>query len=108
MFAGEAGKEEKADYVIVTEEASLVWLANLACIELHQMHCRAPHLDKPDYFVFDLDPPEDYRFQDLVEIALDIKGHLESFEYRPFVKTTGSKGLHILVPIEPKWTLIKS
>lgn len=100
-------KGEKVDYVMATEEASLVWLANLACIELHQMHCRAPHFDKPDYFVFDLDPPESFRFGDLVEIALDIKEHIESFGYRPFVKTTGSKGLHILVPIEPKWTFDK-
>ncbi len=101
------GESEKVDYVIATEEASLVWLANLACIELHQMHCRSPHFDKPDYFVFDLDPPENYRFEDLIEIALDLKGHLENFGYRPFIKTTGSKGFHILVPIEPKWTFDK-
>jgi len=50
--------EEKKDYVIATEEASLAWLANLACIELHQMHCRAPHFDKPDYIVYDFDPPK--------------------------------------------------
>ena len=41
--------QEKKDYVIATEEASLVWLANLACVELHQMHARAPDFDKPDY-----------------------------------------------------------
>ena len=105
--AGKDVKEEKVDYVIATEEASLVWLANLACIELHQMHCRSPHLDKPDYFVLDLDPPENYRFGDLVRIALDMKEHIENFGYRPFVKTTGSKGLHILVPIEPKWSFDK-
>ncbi len=101
------GESEKVDYVIASEEASLVWLANLACIELHQMHCRSPHFDKPDYFVFDLDPPENYRFENLIEIALELKGHLENFGYRPFIKTTGSKGFHILVPIEPKWTFDK-
>ncbi len=99
--------KEKTDYVIATEEASLAWLANLACIELHQMHCRSPHFDKPDYFVFDLDPPAQYRFGELVQIALDLKEHIESFGYSPFVKTTGSKGLHILVPVEPKWTFDK-
>jgi DNA ligase D-like protein (predicted ligase)/DNA ligase D-like protein (predicted polymerase)/DNA ligase D-like protein (predicted 3'-phosphoesterase) len=107
LKGGKNIKGEKVDYVMATEEASLVWLANLACIELHQMHCRAPHFDKPDYFVFDLDPPENYIFGDLVEIALAMKKHIESFGYRPFVKTTGSKGLHILVPIEPKWTFDK-
>lgn len=102
-----SGKEDKVDYIIATEEASLVWLANLACIELHQMHCRSPHYDKPDYFVFDLDPPEKYKFADLTETALEIKEHIENFGYHPFVKTTGSKGLHIVVPIEPKWTFDK-
>ncbi|HVO65719.1 MAG TPA: non-homologous end-joining DNA ligase [Syntrophales bacterium] len=101
---GSTDKGEKVDYIIAGEEASLAWLANLACIELHQMHCRAPHFDKPDYFVFDLDPPEDYKFGDVVKIALDLKEHVENFGYHPFVKTTGHKGLHILVPIEPKWT----
>ena len=87
--------EEKKDYVIATEAASLVWLANLACIELHQMHSREPHFDKPDYVVFDLDPPEGYRFSDLVGLALEFKDHVEQFGYHAFVKTTGRKGLHI-------------
>lgn len=104
---GSEEKKGKIDYVIATEGASLVWLANLACIELHQMHARAPHFEKPDYFVFDLDPPENYKFANVVEIALELKEHLESYGYHPFVKTTGRKGLHILVPIEPKWTFEK-
>lgn len=104
VMLGEKEKEEQVDYVIATEEASLVWLANLACIELHQMHCRSPHFDRPDYFVFDLDPPEDFKIGDLVGIALDLKDHIENFGYHPFIKTTGGKGLHIVMPIEPKWT----
>ena len=95
--------EEKKDYVLATEEASLVWLANLACIELHQMHSRAPHFDKPDYIVYDLDPPETLPFPEVAQIALEFKEHLEGFGYHPFVKTTGRKGLHVLTPIEPKW-----
>lgn len=97
------GEEETKDYILATEEASLVWLANLACIELHQMHSHMPHFDKPDYMVFDLDPPEDYSFPRLVEIALQLREHIEGFGYHPFVKTTGGKGLHILAPIEPRW-----
>src|SRR5690349_21085792 len=95
--------EEKKDYVLATEEASLVWLANLACIEMHQMHSRAPHFDKPDYIVYDLDPPESVAFRQVAKLARAFKEHLESFGYHPFVKTTGRKGLHILTPIEPKW-----
>lgn len=97
-------KEKQIDYMIATEEASLVFLANLACIELHQMHSRGPHFDKPDYFVIDLDPPEGFKFERLKEIAFNLKEHLEGFGYHPFVKTTGKKGLHILAPIEPEWS----
>src|SRR5436309_5388883 len=100
--------EEKKDYVIATEEASLAWLANLACIELHQMHSRAPHFDKPDYIVYDFDPPENFKFPNVAELALKFKQHLESFGYHPFVKTTGRKGLHVLAPIEPKWEFQKA
>lgn len=96
--------EEKKDYVLATEEASLVWLANLAGIELHQMHSRAPHYDTPDYIVYDFDPPDGYDFARVAKLALEFKEHLESFGYHPFVKTTGRKGLHVLTPIEPKWT----
>jgi len=101
------GQEQK-DYVMATEEASLVWLANLACIELHQMHSRAPHFDKPDYIVYDLDPPETFTFPQVAELALQFKEHLETFGYHPFLKTTGRKGLHIVTPIEPKWEFSKA
>ncbi|MEP2667465.1 MAG: non-homologous end-joining DNA ligase [Cyclobacteriaceae bacterium] len=96
------GKEEK-DYIIATEPASLVWLANLASLELHQLHSRKPNFDNPDYMVFDLDPPEGSDFQNVVEVALDLREYLENFGYTPFVKTTGGKGVHVCVPIEPKW-----
>ncbi|RMD85947.1 MAG: hypothetical protein D6813_15590, partial [Calditrichaeota bacterium] len=97
------GEEETTDYIIATEEASLVWLANLACIELHQMHCRKPHFDKPDYMVFDLDPPEGCAFEHVVEVALALREHVENYGYHAFVKTTGRKGLHVLLPVEPNW-----
>ncbi len=94
---------EAKDYVVASEEASLVWLANLACIELHQMHSRAPHYDKPDYIVYDFDPPESFQFQDVAALALEFKERLEGFGYHAFAKTTGRKGLHVVTPIEPRW-----
>ncbi len=96
------GKEVK-DYIIATEPASLVWLANSAALELHQLHSRKPTYDCPDYMVFDLDPPEGYNFKSLIPIALDLKSHIESYGYTPFVKTTGGKGIHICCPLEPRW-----
>ncbi|HEX9614787.1 MAG TPA: non-homologous end-joining DNA ligase [Bacteroidota bacterium] len=100
----ELGDDRKKDYMIAMEDASLVFLANLACIELHQMHSRSPNFDKPDYFVVDLDPPEGMPFATIKEIGFDFKAHLEQHGYHVFVKTTGKKGLHILTPIEPKWS----
>lgn len=102
------GDEDKVDYILATEEATLVWLANLACIELHQMHCRTPHYDKPDYIVYDLDPPPGYPFKDIVTMAFDLRKLVESYGYHTFVKTTGGKGVHILTPIEPKWDFGKA
>ncbi|HET9803892.1 MAG TPA: non-homologous end-joining DNA ligase [Candidatus Acidoferrum sp.] len=96
--------EEKKDYVIATEEASLVWLANLSAIELHQMHSRAPHFDRPDYITYDFDPPAGFKFAQVAELALKFKEHVETFGYHAFVKTTGRKGLHVLTPIEPRWS----
>lgn len=96
------GKEEKKDYIIATEPASLVWLANLASLELHQLHSRKPNFENPDYMVFDLDPPEGYTFQNIIPIAFDLKQSIENYGYHPFVKTTGGKGIHICCPLEPK------
>jgi DNA ligase D-like protein (predicted ligase)/DNA ligase D-like protein (predicted polymerase)/DNA ligase D-like protein (predicted 3'-phosphoesterase) len=96
------GKEAK-DYIIATEPALLVWLANLASLELHQLHSRKPNFACPDYMVFDLDPPEGYSFKKLIPIAFALKEHIETFGYTPFVKTTGGKGLHICCPIEASW-----
>src|SRR5690606_26652136 len=96
------GKEKK-DYIIATEPALLVWLANLASLEIHQLHARKPEFDHPDYMVFDLDPPEGYTITDLIPIAFDLKENIESYGYTPFVKTTGGKGIHICCPIEPRW-----
>lgn len=96
------GKEEKKDYIIATEPATLVWLANLASLELHQLHSRKPNFESPDYMVFDLDPPEGYDFKKVVPIALGIKEAVETLGYTAFVKTTGGKGIHICCPLEPK------
>jgi len=104
LETAEIGDEKKTiNYVVATEDASLVWLANMACIELHQMHCRASHRDNPDYFVFDIDPPDGTPWNVIVEHGYLLKDEIEKFGYHTFVKTTGRKGLHVVAPIEPKW-----
>lgn len=100
------GQERKKEYVVAKEEATLVWLANLACLEIHQIHSFAELSDKPDYIVYDLDPPEDgsFELEKLKGIAFDLKEHLERHNYHVFVKTTGGKGLHLVTPIEPRYS----
>ncbi|MEM7110132.1 MAG: non-homologous end-joining DNA ligase [Bacteroidota bacterium] len=100
----ELGGDKKKDYMLATEAASLVWLANLACLEVHQMHSKRPNFDSPDYIVYDLDPPEGYDFQGVVNLAIALKEHIENYGYSVFVKTTGGKGVHLLTPILPKWS----
>lgn len=97
------GKEEKKDYIIATEPASMVWLANLAALELHQLHSRKPDFEHPDYMVFDLDPPEGYDFTKVVSLSLELKAYIETFGYTCFAKSTGGKGIHICCPLEPRW-----
>lgn len=97
-------EKKKIDYILATEAASLVWLANLACLELHQFHSHKPQYDNPDYIVWDIDPPEREKFENVVDVALDLRQHIQTFGYHPFVKTTGGKGVHVLAPIERKWS----
>ncbi|HEX5133449.1 MAG TPA: non-homologous end-joining DNA ligase [Candidatus Krumholzibacteria bacterium] len=100
----EIGDEKKTiRYFVPTEEASLVWLANLACIEMHQMHCHVKHRDNPDYFVFDVDPPDGTPWELIADTGLALREAIEAHGYHTFVKTTGRKGLHVVAPIEPRW-----
>ena len=99
----EAAEGKRIDYLLAADEASMVWFANHACIELHHIHARRPHFDKPDYVVFDLDPPEGYPFADVVALSFELKEYLEGHGYHCFVKTTGRKGVHVVVPLEPRY-----
>lgn len=98
------GKEEKKDYIFLTNAASLVWLANLACLEMHIMEFTKQDPEHPDLMVFDLDPAPDMTFEQVKQIAYLLKEHLLEFDYHPFVKTSGGKGLHLFCPIAPSNT----
>ncbi len=96
--------EEKIQYLVAQDIPTIVWLANLAALELHPMQMTTQMIESPDHFIFDLDPPENGDFEVVKDIALKLKVFLESYDYVPFVKTSGSKGLHIFVPIEKIYT----
>jgi bifunctional non-homologous end joining protein LigD len=97
------GEKDPIDYVVPVEQAALVWLANMAALELHMMTVREPQLDRPDHLAFDIDPQKDQPFEHAVELAFRMKAYLEGFEYQPYVKTSGKKGLHVVVPLKQEW-----
>jgi bifunctional non-homologous end joining protein LigD len=94
-------KEEggKQPQVVVNNAATLVYLANQAMVTAHAWLSKADKLDYPDKMIFDLDPP-DGNFGVVRDAALSLRSLLESIHLAPFVKTTGSRGLHVVVPID--------
>jgi bifunctional non-homologous end joining protein LigD len=87
------------DFPMIQDMPSLLWLINLGCIDLNQWYARCDDVDRPDYLHFDLDPVPGAKFEMVVEAALLIREALESLKIRCYAKTTGSKGIHIYVPI---------
>jgi bifunctional non-homologous end joining protein LigD len=90
-------------YVNVLKSADLIYVANLASLELHAMTLQMPH-GMADTMIFDLDPSEGFDFVALKEICNELYQYLISLGYHPHIKTSGSKGLHIYVPITPLYT----
>ncbi len=89
--------------VVCDKPATIVYLANQACIELHAFLSRLDHIDEPDQLIFDLDPPAGDRFGDVRVCALRLRALLTGELGLPtFVKTTGGKGLHIHVPLNAR------
>jgi len=91
--------DETVTYVVAQSTPTLVWLANLAALEIHPMQMTKDTIELPDHYIFDLDPPENGDFEVVKNIALKLKSFLESYNHTPYIKTSGSKGLHIYVPI---------
>ena len=102
------------DFPMVQDVASLLWVVNLGCIDLNQWYGRCDDVDRPDYVHFDLDPVPGASFATVLEAALVVRDALESLDMHPLVKTTGSSGVHIYVPIvrgplqKQVWTFAKA
>ena len=94
-------KDGVVHYPIVTDERSLLWLANQNCITPHVWVSRAPKLDKPDVCVFDLDPSRDDP-DALIAAATGLRDFLAELGLKSWIKTSGSKGFHIAVPLDGK------
>jgi bifunctional non-homologous end joining protein LigD len=93
-----------AEELVVDDAAGLAWIVNLGCIELHPHPVRADDLDHPDELRVDLDPGPGVPWGDVRRVALEVQAVLEELGLRGWPKTSGSRGMHVNVRIEPRWT----
>jgi bifunctional non-homologous end joining protein LigD len=93
-----------AEEIVVDDAAGLAWIVNLGCIELHPHPVRSSDLDHPDELRVDLDPIPGVSWGDVRRVALEVRGFLDGVGLRGWPKTSGSRGMHVNVRIEPRWT----
>jgi bifunctional non-homologous end joining protein LigD len=94
------GESRLVDFTLVNEAAALVWMVQMNCIDMNAWYSRVDKPDRPDYVVFDLDPPETGNgFAQAIVVAHLVREALEGLELRSYVKTSGADGIHVLVPI---------
>ena len=91
-------------YIVCNDLDTLIWLANLAALEIHMPFSKINALDTPDLLFFDIDPEPPATLSDAAEVALLLKDKLLDLGLTPFVKTSGKKGLHVVIPIVPEHT----
>lgn len=91
-------------YLLCQDEASLIYMANLGCIEVNPWNSRKNSLDQPDYVVIDLDPSEKNIFEEVIEVAQVTQEILESANIEAYCKTSGSSGIHIYIPLGAKYS----
>jgi bifunctional non-homologous end joining protein LigD len=110
----EHGSGSVIDFPMAQDTASLLWLANLGCIDMNQWYSRCDDIDRPDYLHFDLDPVEGTPFSRVCDVALIVGEALAKLGMKTFAKTTGASGIHVYVPIVRKplqkqvWTFAKA
>jgi bifunctional non-homologous end joining protein LigD len=91
---------------LVNDELSLLWMVNMGCIDMNMWYSRVDKPERPDWVLFDLDPSPDVGFKETVQVALLVKQALDALELESFVKTSGSEGIHVLVPIARRHTYV--
>src|SRR5262245_31853127 len=104
-------EEEKArrEYLFIEDERGLIALTQMGVLEIHPWGCRVGHIDEPDRLTLDLDPGRGVSWAKVVEAARSIRELLARVDLTSYAKTTGGKGLHVVVPLAPRqsWTVLK-
>jgi len=102
------------DFPMINDLAALLWVINLGCIDLNQWYARCDDIDRPDYLHFDLDPVKGGSFAQVRETAIIVRDALDGLGMPAYAKTTGSRGIHVYVPIvrgptqKEVWTVAKA
>lgn len=98
------------DILSVTALSGVIALAQASVCEIHTWGSRLAHLERPDMVTFDLDPAEDMPWQQVIEAAAEVRARLAHLSLASFVKTSGGKGLHVVLPLKPRaeWPFVKS
>ena len=96
------GDGKVVNFPVIDDRPSLLWLINLGCIDLNQWYARCDDVHRPDYLHFDLDPGEGATFEQASECGLIVRDALTTLGMKPYVKTTGSRGLHVYVALEAR------
>ncbi len=99
-----AGEQRTIDYALVNDELALLWMVNMGCIDMNAWTSRADRPERPDWVIFDLDPSEDVGFPEVIQVALLVKETLDLLGLEGFPKTSGSRGVHVLLPIARRHT----
>jgi bifunctional non-homologous end joining protein LigD len=96
-------KRRKIQAPLVNDELALLWMVNMGCIDLNTWYSRVDRPERPDFVLFDLDPAAGVGFAEVVDVALLVKEVLDALGLVGFAKTSGSDGMHVLVPVERRY-----
>jgi bifunctional non-homologous end joining protein LigD len=100
----ESREKRTISYPLVNDYLALLWMVNMGCIDMNAWYSRVDRPERPDFVLFDLDPSPDVGFPETVEVALLVKKLLDGIGLSSYAKTSGADGMHVLVPIERRWT----
>jgi len=92
------------NFPVVNDELALLWMVNMGCVDMNTWYSRVDKPERPDWVLFDLDPSADVGFRETVQVALLVKQALDAFGLVGFPKTSSAEGMHVLVPIERRYT----
>ncbi len=99
---------QNVEYLVCANEATLIYMANLGCIEMHPWHSRTQSWQQPDWCLIDLDPDDKNTFEEVIQIAQVVKKLLDSIDVDSCVKTSGSSGIHIYIPLGAQYSYDQS